>query len=148
MKQLTALSSLQPPIDTSRWKKENNVKDCVKRLLDVHGWFHFPMAAGGYGAPGLPDRAALKDGVPLYIECKFGKGKVTALQRAFGAQVIANDAYAFCVNERNIDHLAWWLESFEIAKQCQMRGQEVPAEHGARLLNAISVLTDPFAEGA
>lgn len=139
-------AKLHPPIDVSRIKKENGVKDLVKALLDAHGWFHFAVSAGGFSTPGLHDRFALKDGVFLTVEVKFGTRKVTAMQRAFGAQIIANDAYSFCVNERNIDHLAWWLESFEIAKQCQMQGREVPPEHGSRLLNAISVLTDMFAE--
>lgn len=139
-------SRLHPPIDVSRVKKESGVKDLIKALLDAHGWFHFAMAAGGFGAPGLHDRFAIKDGVLLTIEAKFGTRKPTAMQRSFGLQIIANDGYAFCVSERNIDHLAWWLESFEIAKQCQMQGREVPPEHGSRLLNAISALTDAFAE--
>lgn len=144
---LTIPAKLHPPIDVSRVKKENGVKAIIKELLDAHGWFHFAMAAGGYGAPGIHDRFAIKDGVLLTIEAKFKYGKPTAMQKSFGLQIIANDGYAFCVNERSIDHFAWWLESFEIAKQCQMQGQEVPSEHGSRLLNAISVLTDPFAEG-
>ena len=64
----------------------------------------------------------------------------------FAAQITANDGFAFCVNERNIDHLAWWLESFEIATQAQAAGTDIPPEHGARLLNAINELTDLFAE--
>lgn len=140
-------AKLHPPIDISRVKNENGVKALVKALLDAHGWFHFAIAAGGFGAtPGLHDRFALKDGVLVTVEVKFKYGKPTAMQRSFGAQILSNDAYAFCVSEKTIDHFAWWLESFEIAKQCQMQGVEVPAEHGARLLNAISVLTDPFAE--
>lgn len=137
---------LHPPIDVSRIKKENGVKDLIKALFDAHGWFHFAVAAGGYSAPGLHDRFAVKDGVFLTVEAKFGPKKPTTMQKAFGAQIIANDCFSFCVNERNIDHFAWWLESFEIAKQCQMQGREVPSEHGSRLLNAISVLTDPFAD--
>lgn len=138
---------LHPPIDISRIKKENGVKELIKQLLDAHGWFHFAVAAGGYSAPGLHDRFAIKDGVFLSIEAKFYPNKVSTMQKAFGAQVIANDCFAFCVHQLNIDHLAWWLESFEIAKQCQMVSREVPPEHGSRLLNAISALTDPFADG-
>ncbi len=144
---VTIPAKLHPPIDISKLKNENGVKDLIKKLLDAHGWFHFAVAAGGFGGtPGLHDRFAVRDGVFITIEAKWKYGKPTVLQRAFARHVLANECYAFCVSERNIDHFAWWLESFEIAKQCQMQGKEIPAEHGSRLLNAIGVLTDPFAE--
>jgi hypothetical protein len=143
---LTIPARLHPPIDVSRVKKEKGVKDIVKALLNAHGWFCWMPAANGYGAQGVSDFAAIKEGVFLVVETKFGYAKPSALQKAFSAQIMTNDGFAFCVNERNIDHLAWWLESFEIAKQCEMRKQEVPVEHGSRMLNAISVLTDAFAE--
>lgn len=142
---VTIPAKLHPPIDVSKVTKEKGVKALVKELLNAHGWFVWMPAANGYGTLGVSDFAAIKDGVFLVVETKFKYGKPTTLQCGFAAQIIANDGYAFCVTERNIDHFAWWLESFEIAKQCQMQGREVPAEHGSRLLNAISVLTDPFA---
>ncbi len=128
-----------------RCKKEKDVKDLIKRLLDFHGWFTWMPPANGYGTMGVSDHNAVKDGIFIVIEAKFGRGKPTAQQRAFAAQIMANDCYAFCVNERNIDHLAWFLESFEIAKQHQSRGEDVPQEHGSRMLNAISALTDMWA---
>lgn len=137
---------LTPPINVSRVKNENGVKKIVKELLDAHGWFHFAPGAGGYSAQGISDRLALKNGVFLAVEVKFLRNKPKPLQKAFAAQVMTNDGFAFCVNESNIDHFAWWLESFEIATQYQRHSLEVPAEHGSRLLNAISALTDPFAE--
>ena len=136
---------LVAPIDVSGVKDEKGVKRLIKRLLDFHGWFHFMPAANGFGTAGLSDHFALKTGVFLAIEAKFGTNKPRPLQKSFAAQVIANDAYAFCVSERNIDHLAMFLESFEIATQCKMAGAEIPDEHGARVLNAIGALTDPFA---
>ena len=65
-----------------------------------------------------------------------------------------DDGFAFCVNERNIDHLRMWLESFEVSKLATKYAMEnggnvenaTPVEHGARLLNAIAVLTESFAE--
>ena len=142
----TTPKQLTPPIDMSRVKDEKGVKAKVKQLLNLHGWFHWMPGANGYGTTGVSDHLAIKDGVFLAVECKFGYNKPKPLQKAFAAQIMANDGFAFCVNERNIDHLAYWLESFEFATQCQMRGQEVPAEHGSRMLNAISALTDLFAE--
>lgn len=139
-------AKLHPPINVAQVKTENSVKAIVKALLNAHGWFTWMPGANGYGQQGVADHLAIKNGVFLAVEAKFGRNKPKPLQKSFAAQVIANDGFAFCVNERNIDHLAWWLESFEIATQYQQRGQEVPAEHGARLLNAISALTDAFAE--
>lgn len=134
-----------PPLDMSRVTNEKGVKAKIKQLLDHHGYFHWMPGANGYGTQGVSDHLALKDGVFLAIEAKFGTNKPKPTQKAFAAQVIANDGFAFCVTEKNIDHLAWWLESFAVAVQYQIDGQEVPQEHGSRMMNAISVLTDQFA---
>lgn len=133
------------PLDMGKVHDEKGVKAKIKQLLNFHGWFTFMPGANGYGQQGIHDHLALKNGVFITIEAKFGYNKPKPLQKAFAAQVIANDGYAFCVNEKNIDHLAMWLESFEHATQAQIKGRDIPAEHGARMLNAISVLTDPFA---
>lgn len=140
----TVPAKLHPPINVSRITKEKGVKELIKELLNAHGWFTWMPSANGFGAQGVHDHLALKDGVFLTIEAKFKSGKPSTMQKSFAAQIIANDCYAFCVNEKNIDHLAWWLESFEIAKQYQLRGKEVPDEHGARMLNAIRALTAMF----
>jgi hypothetical protein len=137
---------LVAPLDVSRITNEKGVKTLIKRLLDFHGYFHWMPAANGFGTTGVSDHLALKNGVFVAIEAKFGSNKPKPLQKAFAAQVITNDAFAFCVSEKNIDHLAMWLESFEVATRYQMDGKEVPEEHGARMLNAIAVLTEPFAE--
>lgn len=150
----TTPKQLTPPIDMSRVKDEKGVKAKVKQLLNHHGWFHWMPGANGYGTTGVSDHLAIKDGVFLAVECKFGYNKPKPLQKAFAAQIMANDGFAFCVNERNIDHLAYWLESFalsqDLVRQAMAEGRSpddaVPAEHGARMLNAISALTDLFAE--
>lgn len=139
-------AKLHPPLDMSRVTKEKGVKDWVKLLLNAHGWFCWMPGANGFGTQGVHDFLAIKNGVFITVETKFGSNKPTAVQKGFAAQILSNDGFSFCVTEKNIDHFAYWLESFEIATQCQQRGMEVPQEHGSRMLNAISVLTDPFAE--
>lgn len=134
------------PLDVSKIKDEKGVKSLIKRLLDFHDWYAWMPSANGYGTQGISDHAAIKDGVFLVIEAKFGANKAKPLQKSFARKIIENDGFAFLVNEKNIDHLAMWLESFEYAKQARMCNTEVPPEHGSRLLNAISVLTDGFAE--
>lgn len=132
------------PLDVSKIKDEKGVKTLIKRLLNFHGWFTWMPAANGFGQQGIHDHLAIKNGVFLTVEAKFGTNKPKPMQSSFAAQIIANDGFSFCVNERNIDHFAMWLESFEIATQHQLKNLEVPAEHGARMLNAISVLTNLF----
>lgn len=144
---------LQAPLDMSRVTNEKGVKAMIKRLLDYYGWFHWMPGANGYGMQGISDHLSIKDGVFLAVEAKFGANKPKPTQKAFAAQIMANDGFAFCVNEKNIVHFAMWLESFAIANEATRRalaaGQDpdtaVPHEHGARMLNALSVLTDAFA---
>lgn len=126
-------------------KSEKGVKHQIKKLLTAHGWFYWMPAANGYGMQGVSDFCAIKDGVFLTIEAKFGYNKPTATQILFAKSIIANSAFAFCVNEKSLPFLRDWLDSFAVAQQCQMQGQEVPPEHGSRMLNAISVMMDPFA---
>lgn len=132
------------PFDVSKIKNEKGVKTLIKRILDFHGWFHWMPAANGYGKSGVSDHNALKDGVFMVIEAKFGDNKPSPMQQQFAGHIFVNDGYAFCVNERNIDHLGWFLESFAVAAECNAKGQELPHEHGARMLNAIAALTAPF----
>lgn len=132
------------PIDVSKFKKEADVKRAIRRIFDHYGWFHWMPAANGFGQQGVSDHLALKDGVFVVVEAKFGTNKPRPTQKAFAAQVLANDAYAFCVTDRSIDHLVWFLDSFEAAVLAQRQGQPLPDEHGSRMLNAIAALTEAF----
>jgi hypothetical protein len=93
------------------YRNENDVKAQVKKLLDQHGWLHWAVPMNGFGSSGISDRNALKDGVFLAIECKFGSNKPTALQYAYLQNVIHQGGYAFVVHEKNIDALGVWLAS-------------------------------------
>jgi hypothetical protein len=135
---------LMAPIDVSRITGEKGVKTLIKRLLDFHQYFHWMPAANGYGTSGVSDHCAVKHGVFLAVEAKFGANKPSPLQKQFALNVTQASGFAFCVNEKNIDHLAMWLESFEIATQLQSQGKDIPDDHGARMLNAISALTEMF----
>lgn len=141
--------ALVAPIDMSRATKEAYVKDKIKALLNFHGWFTWMPGANGFGQQGVHDHLALKDGIFLSIEAKFGKNKPSAVQKAFAGHIIANGCYAFCVNEQTISHLAMFLESFQFSIAWQQEGNDpesLPQEHGARMLNAIAVLTEPWGE--
>jgi hypothetical protein len=133
------------PIDVSKVSSEKHVKDLIKRLLNFHGWFTWMPSANGFGMQGVHDHLALQSGVFLTVEAKYGPGKPTPVQKGFAQQVIANDCYSFCVNERNIDHFAMFLESFAQSVLFVRNGgdpEQIDPAHGARMLNAISALTD------
>lgn len=135
------------PLDVSRIKDEKGVKRLIRQVLEFHGWFVWMPSANGYGQQGVSDFLAIKDGIFLAIEAKFGYNKPTAVQCSFAAHILVNDGYAFCVSEKTVDHLAMWLESFQQSIAWQMAGNEpesLDPAHGSRMLNAISVLTDPF----
>lgn len=123
-------------------KNEKDVKKEVKRLLDKHGYFWFMPPANAYGKSGISDFIALKTGVMMAVETKFGSNKPTALQIAFLNSVRQEDGFGFVVNDKNVDWLDAFLESFAIAAIAQSKNEPVPEEHGARMVNAIKELTE------
>ena len=135
-------SKYTPPIDISKVTNEKDVKSICKKLLDHFGWFWWMPGASGFGTQGVHDFCCLKDGVFLTVETKFGKNTPTPVQRSFARHVMANSAIALVVNESNIDHLFWFLESFDASVARRLGGQKVEADHGSRMLNALAALTD------
>lgn len=130
----------KPPVIES----EKHVKREIKKLLDKHGWFSWMPPANGYGTTGIHDFNAIRDGVFMTIEAKYGKNKPTPGQKAFAGHMIANDALTFAVNEKMLGWLAVFLESFDISCEAAKAEQEPPAEHGSRMLNATKVLQSLF----
>ena len=59
---------------------EKKVKSAVVAVLKRYGAYYFYPVAGGYGTSGLFDIVACYKGKFVGIECKAGKGKMTALQ--------------------------------------------------------------------
>lgn len=123
------------------YKRENDVKKEIKRLLDEHKWFHWPAAASGFSVYGLSDRMAFRGGVFLAIEAKFGKNKPSTLQKAFLESIMSEGGFGFVVNETNIDTFARWLSLFDNAAACVSKNEKVPDETGATLLDCVRELT-------
>jgi hypothetical protein len=122
-------------------QNEKDVKRKVKAILDKHRWFWWMPPANAYGKGGVSDFIALKTGTFMGIETKFGTNKPTAMQIAFLNSVRAEDGFGFVVTDKNYEYLNQFLESFAIATAFQSRKEEVPQEHGSRMLNAIYMLT-------
>lgn len=149
--------TITPPIDVSRIKDEKGVKAKVKQLLNKWGWFSWMPSANGYGVSGVSDFNAINAGVFLVIETKFGANKPTPLQKSYAGHIIANSGFAFVVTEKNLDHLAWWLESFamsvtgvrQLKDESELSDANVQAaigmDHGSRMMNAMQVLTAGWA---
>lgn len=120
---------------------EKDVKREVKKLLDKHGYFWWMPPANGYGKVGISDINAIKAGVFIAIETKFGTKQPTPMQTAFLNSIRAQDAFGFVVSDRTLGWLAVWLEAFDRAVAAQGRGEEVAPEDGAVMLDAIRALT-------
>ena len=93
---------------------EAKVKKQVKKILDDLGAYHFSPLTSGYGRSGVPDIIVCYKGKFIGIECKAGKGKLTALQERNIKQIKANQGLAYVINEGNIYEiygLAMILES-------------------------------------
>lgn len=122
-------------------RNEKDVKKEVKKLLDKHGWFWWMPPANGFGKVGVADFNALRGGVFLAIETKFGTNKPTVHQVAFLSSVIAEDGFGFVVNEKRLDWLANWMDAFDRSAKGVSEGKQPTPEDGAIMLDAIREMT-------
>lgn len=122
-------------------ENEKDVKKQVKGLLDKHGWFWWMPPANGFGRTGIADILAVRKGVFLAIETKFGGNKPTPMQIAFLDSVRQEDAFGFVVCEKRLEWLQAWMESFDRAVAAASRQEQPAAEDGAMMLNAIREMT-------
>ena len=124
------------------YRNETAVKKEIKRLLDKHSWFHWAAAASPFGATGISDRLAFRDGVLLCVEAKFGKNKPTAMQKAFLESIAAESGFGFVVNEKNLPAFALFLVLFDLSCSAVAGGEKVADEDGATMLQCLHDLTE------
>lgn len=122
---------------------EGDVKAEVKKIFNTHGWFWWMPPANGFGKSNV-DFNAIRGGVFVAIETKFGKNKCTPLQLGFLSSITKEDGYGFVVTEKNLDQFRAFMETFDRSAKAMMSGETIPAEDGATMLEAIRVLTEPF----
>ena len=84
---------------------EKKVKNAVRKILDRLGIYHFMPPGMGLGRSGIPDIIGCKNGKFIAIECKAGKGKVTALQERELIAICNAGGFTFVVNETCLDEL-------------------------------------------
>lgn len=123
------------------FEKEKHVKQRVKEILNAADWFWWMPAANGMGTTGISDFCAIKNGVFMAVETKFGKNPPTALQRAFLESIEAQKGFAFLVTEDNVEWLSAFVESFDRATVAQIKKLTPTTEDGAAMLNAIKAMS-------
>lgn len=78
---------------------EGIVKTAVKKFLVNEGIWYFMPVSNGMGRHGIPDFICCCGSTFLAIECKAGKGKVTALQEREMERIRDAGGFALVVND-------------------------------------------------
>ena len=107
------IESIKTKCDTHHMTPEAKVKKQVKKVLDDIGAYHFSPLTAGYGRSGVPDIIVCYKGKFIGIECKAGKGKLTALQEYNIEQIKRNQGLAIVINEGNIETLLTLVKEIE-----------------------------------
>lgn len=123
------------------YETEKDVKNEVKKLLTKYGWFWWCPPGNGYGTSGVADFNALKAGVFLAVETKFGYNKPTKRQQAFLQTVAAESGFGFVLNEKLLTEFERWLDLFDKSTAAVQRGENVGNAEGAAMLDAIHAMT-------
>jgi hypothetical protein len=84
---------------------ESRVKKRVKEVLKNLGAYYVMPVTSGYGNSGAPDFLVCYQGKFIGLECKAGKGKVTALQQRNLDQIDLAGGWSFVINEENVEQL-------------------------------------------
>lgn len=122
------------------YTNEADVKRRVKKLLDQHKWFWFMPPANGFGRTGISDFLALRGGVLIAVETKFGKNKPTPMQVGFLESIQSESGISFVVNDQNIFAFELWLAHFDNAVKAQAEERDVDPADGAAMLDAMQVM--------
>ncbi len=127
-------------------KNEKDVKIAVKKILDDHGWRHWPVPQNGYGVSGVSDRIAVKAGVFMAIESKWKGNKPSELQKKFLLAIRQEGHIAFVVDETTVPTFNDFLTAFNTATEFQMRSEQPPDLVKATLIVTMKILIAPFME--
>ena len=107
------IKPIKTKCDTNDMTPEAKVKKQVKKILDDVKAYHFSPLTAGYGRSGVPDIIVCYKGKFIGIECKAGKGKLTALQEYNIEQIKRNQGLAIVINEGNIETLLTLVKEIE-----------------------------------
>lgn len=82
---------------------EGKVKAKVTKALKAMGAYYCFPVTGGFGASGVPDILICYRGRFVAIECKAGKGRVTALQQSNLDAIVRAGGVALVIAEAQAD---------------------------------------------
>ncbi len=132
---------------TIKFSSETDVKRRIKEILTFYNWFHWPASAGPYTVGGIADRLALWDGgVFMAIESKFKGNKPTERQKDYLRAVRAKGSYAFVVDEKTVSVFESFMASFHRSVIAQSNHQDATDDDKQTLVNAMTILIQPFME--
>lgn len=94
--------AMQKMVDRAQIHDEKGVKRLVRRMLTKSSAESFMPPAAAYGKSGISDIIAVKHGLVVFIETKYGYNKPTANQLAFGKRMTKAGALFVVVNERDV----------------------------------------------
>lgn len=89
---------------------ERKVKAKVIAIVKKMGGYYCMPVTGGFGNSGVPDILVCYKGRFIGIECKAGKGKLTALQQHNINAIELSGGLALVVNESNVDEVQQLIE--------------------------------------
>ena len=122
--------------------EQRSVKPKVRKMLDKYGWFWWANEANGFGRSGKSDTCAIKNGVFLAIESKFGDNRATALQIGFLNSICVEGGFGLTVSEKTLPALDKFLGNFDRSTSLVARGEKVGADVGGPMLDALKLLQD------
>lgn len=122
--------------------EQKSVKPKVRKLLTQHGWFWWATPATMYSQSGIADLCAIKSGMFMAVETKFGRRDPTPLQVAYLNSVRAEDHFAFIVRDTTIAAFARFLTALDKSIEFASRREIAPAEIGGAMLDAIKEMGD------
>lgn len=91
---------------------ERKVKSKVVTTLRKMGCYYCMPVTGGFGNSGVPDILVCHKGKFIGIECKAGKGKLTALQLHNINAIELSGGLALVINETNVDMVQQLIEEY------------------------------------
>ena len=91
---------------------EAKVKKKVKEILHSMGAYFLQPIGTGFGSMGAPDIVVCYKKCFIGIECKAGKGRVTALQQDNLKRIGDNGGLALVINESNVSELEVLIKSW------------------------------------
>jgi len=94
---------------------EAKVKKSVQAKLKENNAYYCTPVTGGFGRSGVPDILACYRGFFVGIECKAGKGKVTALQQKNLDDITKAGGGSAVINEGNLEDLDVLLRAIDRA---------------------------------